>query len=297
MARRGSMGHWIRTVFPFAGGLLSAVLILHLLQTDKKAPVAGNSNGTGQSVNSGSNTAAAGGVFQASGRTRIKVGTGIRDNQLLRESYVLKANKEGVADVSVFAFVSEQHTGKVYFHFVDSYGFEQRSGEYTVPADARRYPVWCTYKLRRGSWKVTLKTAKGDDPVALSRFIVKSDLINTVLDGGKDPATAAAGDRTRLVLADWANGNAHREANLISSNRYGYGTVYAVSWVIVDKTTAVYFEFRKDKTVRRSQSYTVGVNPNGYRLWVYFSLPKGRWTAAVKDGQGQPLAERVFLIR
>lgn len=295
MAKRGSMGHWIRTVFPFAGGLLSAIVILHLLQLEKKPPV-GTVDGsqTNRPVNNSGNGTVR---FQASGQTRLKVGTGIRDNRLLRESYVLKANKQGVADVSVFAYVTDQNTGKVYFHFVDSYGFEQRSGEYTVPADARRYPVWCTYKLRRGSWKVTLKTTRGDDTVGSARFIVKSDLVHSLLDGGKDPADAAAGDRTKLVVADWASGSGHREANLINSNRYGYGTVYAVSWVKVDKTTPVYFEFKKDKQVKRSKTYTVGVNPNGYRLWVYFSLPKGRWTAAVKDNKGQPLAEQFFLIR
>jgi len=84
----------------------------------------------------------------------------------------------------------------------------------------------------------------------------------------------------------------------MNANASGYGIVYAVSRVVVQKRTLVYFSFDSDTGKnQRSKSYFAGVNEKGYRLWVYRYLPKGKWKVQVKNKSHDVLAETSFIIR
>ncbi|MCK4906913.1 MAG: hypothetical protein KAS64_05155 [Spirochaetes bacterium] len=235
-----------------------------------------------------------------SGKTELKVGSNIRDNKLLDQKQIFKVDASNLADVNVYSVINEIGLKKVYFHFVDSYGFEQRSAEFSVPKKAKEHILWLAHKLKRGSWKVSLKTVGSDTVLAMKRFIVKSDMVKKLLEGSKKDKTDSVviSGKTTVKVGSYATGSYLKEANIINANASGFGIVYSVARVIVQQRTLVYFSFDSDTGKnQRSNNYFAGVNQKGYRLWVYRYLPKGKWTVPVKNKSHDVLAQTSFIIR
>lgn len=280
-----------------SGAVLVAFIILMQLNLDFSEPDSSYTPGSG---GAGSGSGGGTGDFRPSGTSRLATGRGVRDNQILSETVVFSADSGGMADVHAFATLNETGLSKVFFHFVDSYGFEQRSGEYSVPRDAKNTTIWTSLKLRRGSWKVTLKDVFSDKELAVARFSVKSDDVQKILDGTKDPGTGSGSDGSSydLKIGTYADAANITEANVINANQWGQGTVYAVAVITVANPVWVYFHFvDENKNEQQSAGYTAGANPQGYRLWIYQSLRRGRWTVTLRDNKKTELAKKQFLVR
>ena len=233
------------------------------------------------------------GDFKASGKSDVKVGANVRDNKLLNEKEIFKVTSGKTADVHVYAIITEKGLKKICFHFVDSYGVEQRSGEFSIPKDARDFIVWSSFKFKRGSWKVTVKDVASHAKLATKRFVVKSDLVRKIRD-----ANLAGKSKTYVKVGSHASGSYIKEANIIAANRWGHGMVYCAAWIIQKKATRIYFYFEEESGKNRhSAFYRVGVNEKGYRIWISHNLPKGKWKVQVKDASHAVLAEKSFIIR
>ena len=286
-----------KIVLIITGVVIAAFLFLMQLDLNFDEPDDSYTPGRGTGKTTGGS--GGNGDFRPSGSTRLLTGRGVRDNKILGETIAFKADSSGMADVHAFATISEKGLSKIYFHFVDSYGFEQRSGEYSVPKDANNTKIWTSRKLRRGSWKVSLKDVYSDKTLAVARFSVKSDMVQKILDGkdNKDTSTSD-GNSYELKIGSWANSTSIKEANVIKANAYGYGTVYAVAKLTMEKAKWVYFHFVDEyNNQQRSSGYTAGANPKGYRLWVYRTLRRGRWTVYLRDNKKTVLAKTSFLVK
>jgi len=241
--------------------------------------------------------------FKASGDTELKVGANVRDNMLLNEKAIFKVSSSETADVFVYAKIAERGLNKIYFHFVDSYGFEQRSGEYTVPITADKFVIWSSFKIKRGSWKVSIKDVKTDVKLALKRFIVKSDIVKKILDDNKkgddiDSISPQQKSKTYMKIGSHANRNYIKEASIITANKWGYGAIYVAAWIIESRPKRIYFYYENSEGVsKRSRMLNAGVNAKGYRLWWAQNLKKGKWKVQVKDASHTVLAEKSFIIR
>ena len=285
-----------KLILIISGIVVAAFVFLMQLNIDFSEPDSSYTPGSAGTAGGGTGSSA---DFRPSGGSRLSTGRGVRDNHILSETAVFSADSGGMADVHTFATINESGLSKVYFHFVDSYGFEQRSGEYSVPRDAKNTTIWTSLKLRRGSWKVTLKDVFSNKELATARFSVKSDDIQKILDGGKDGnAPTNDGSNYELKIGTYADAANITEANIINANQWGYGTVYAVAVITVANPVWVYFHFvDENNNQQQSAGYTAGANPQGYRLWIYQSLRRGRWTVTLRDSKKQELAKKQFLVR
>ncbi len=241
--------------------------------------------------------------FKPSGDTTLKVGANVRDNMLLNEKAIFKVSLAETADVYVYAKIAERGLNKIYFHFVDSYGFEQRSGEFTVPVMADKFVVWSSFKIKRGSWKVSIKDVKTDVKLSLKRFIVKSDLVKKILDHNKktddiDSFSSQQKSKTYMKIGSHANRNYIKEASIITANKWGYGAIYVAAWIIESRAKRIYFYYENSEGAnKRSRMLNAGINAKGYRLWWAQNLKKGKWKVQVKDASHTVLAEKSFIIR
>ena len=290
-----------KIILIITGIVIAAILFIMQLDLNFDEP----DNNYTPNNNSHNNTSTTGGSgnndnFRPSGSTSLLTGRGVRDNKILGETVSFKADATGKANVHTFATLNENGLSKIYFHFVDSYGFEQRSGEYSVPKKANNTKIWTSKKLHRGSWKVSLKDVYSHKTLAIARFTVKSDMVQKILDGNKQNNNTSGSDSDSYVLkiGSWASRTSIKEANVIKANSYGYGTVYTVAWLTMEKAKWVYFHFVDEyNNQQRSKGYTAGANPKGYRLWVYRSLRRGRWTVTLRDNKKNILAKKQFLVK
>ena len=84
-----------------------------------------------------------------------------------------------------------------------------------------------------------------------------------------------------------------------ADKKSGLAKVYIYSYIVEKKSKDVYFYFNNGKGVeKKSKSFSVSYNPNGYKVWVWKNLTRGRWKVSVRDvSTDVVLAKKGFMIR